>query len=110
MELISISDATPHHPERFVAEPLLDGIGCNVRLIRLSPGQVLPPHTHEPSELMLYVAEGDAVLDTDSGEVPFVYGSLAWLQGSEELRVSNKGSAPVTLLAFLAPPFPPRTG
>ena len=108
MEMVHLSDAPTHDPERFVAVPFLDGEQCNARVIRLSPGQTLPPHTHEPSELLLFVVEGDAVLDTDDGERPFPSGSLARYVGSEELRVSNAGDAPVTLLAFLAPPFPPR--
>ncbi|MEX2278709.1 MAG: cupin domain-containing protein [Acidimicrobiia bacterium] len=109
MELISIHDAPSHDPARFVAEELLEGGSCNVRIIRLAPGQDLPPHRHTPSELMLYVAEGDAQLDTDDqGVIPFPAGLLARYEGSEELRVSNRGSEPVTLLAFLTPPFPPR--
>lgn len=108
MDIVSIADAPPHDADRFVAVPLLDGRTCNVRIIRLSPGQALPPHTHEPSELVLLVTEGDAVLDTDVGQVPFPAGSLARLDGSEELRVANAGTAPVTLLAYLTPPFPPR--
>ena len=108
MELVSIHDAPAHDPARFVAEPFLDGEGCNARIIRLAPGQDLPPHKHEPSELMLYVAEGDAELDTEGGTVAFPAGSLALYEGSEVLRVSNRGDEPVTLLAFLAPPFPPR--
>lgn len=108
MDLVNLTDAPPHDPEGFVAVPFLDGEQGNVRVIRLSPGQTLPPHTHEPSELMLFVVEGDAVLDTDDGQVPFPAGSLARYLGHEELRVANEGDAPVTLLAFLTPPFPPR--
>ncbi|HSP03697.1 MAG TPA: cupin domain-containing protein [Acidimicrobiales bacterium] len=108
MELVSLSDAPAHDPERFVATELLEGTLTNVRVIRLSAGQALPPHTHAPSELMLFVVEGVAVLDTDGGDVPFPTGSLARFDGEDELRVSNAGEAPVTLLAFLAPPFPPR--
>ena len=109
MELVSIRQASPHDPSRFVAEELVEGSSCNVRIIRLASGQELPPHRHEPSELMLYVAEGEAILDTDDqGVVPFPAGSLARYAGSEELRVANRGSEPVTLLAFLTPPFPPR--
>ena len=87
---------------------ILEGQQLNARVIRLSPGQALPTHTHEPSELMLFVVEGDATLETDAGPVPFAAGALARLDGVEELRVSNEGARPVTLLAFLAPPFPPR--
>ena len=48
-----------------------------------------------------------AVLETDGGDRPFRAGELAVLTGAEELRVSNRGDGGVTLLAFLAPPFPP---
>lgn len=108
MDFVHLNDTPPHDPGTFVAVPLLDGEQGNVRVIRLSPGQALPPHRHEPSELMLFVVEGDAVLDTDDGQTAFPAGSLARYHGSEELRVSNGGDTPVTLLAFLTPPFPPR--
>lgn len=108
MEIVSLSDSPAHDPERFVAVSILEGAQSSVRVIRLGPGQSLPPHTHEPSELLLFVVEGDAVLDTDRGPVPFPAHSLARLAGTDELRVSNAGDAPVTLLAFLSPPFPPR--
>ncbi len=107
MNLVSLADAPAHDPARFVAVPFLDGERCNVRVIRLAPGQALPAHKHEPSELMLFAAEGEATLDTDDGPVAFSAGSLAHYMGAEELRVANRGSAPVTLLAFLTPPFPP---
>ncbi len=108
MELVNLAEAPAHDPETFVAVPFLDGEQCNARVIRLSAGQALPPHKHDPSELMLLVVEGEAVLDTDDGQVAFPAGSLARYVGTEELRVSNPGDAPVTLLAFLTPPFPPR--
>lgn len=109
MELVNIEQASPYNSERFVAEELIEGSQANVRIIRLAPGQDLPPHRHEPSELMLYVVEGHAELDTDDqGVVQFPVGAVARFSGSEQLRVSNRGTDPVTLLAFLTPPFPPR--
>ena len=77
--------------DRVVAEPFLEGSQSNVRLIRLSPGQALPPHTHGSSDLMLFAVEGEGVLDTDAGRVGFGAGSLAFYRGDEELRVSNEG-------------------
>ena len=73
----------------------------------LSPGQALPPHTHGASDLMLFAAEGDGTLHVDDDSVAFPRGSLAYYRGSEELRVVNEGTEGLTLLAFLAPPFPP---
>lgn len=110
MKLIRMADAPAYDTERFVAQPLLDGTRANVRVIRLSAGQQLPPHTHGESDLMLYAVEGGGTLHTEDGPVEFAAGSLAWLRGDEELRIGNDGSSGLTLLAFLAPPFPPGGG
>lgn len=107
MELVTLDDAPPYDADRVVARPFLDGETCNVRVIRLSPGQALPPHTHGESDLMLFVAEGDGTLHVDDDSVAFPQGSVAYYRGSEELRVANEGTDGLTLLAFLAPPFPP---
>ncbi|NLE70486.1 MAG: cupin domain-containing protein [Actinomycetales bacterium] len=111
MEIHSLADAPGYDDARFVAVPFAEGTQSNARLIRLAPGQELPPHTHGASDLLLYAVEGEATLDTDAGPVPLPAGSLAVLRGDEELRAANRaapGGDGVTLLAFLAPPFPPR--
>jgi quercetin dioxygenase-like cupin family protein len=110
VDIISLDDASGYDSDRVVAEPLMDGSQSNVRNIRLSPGQALPPHRHGASDLMLLAVEGDGVLETDDGPATFRAGSLAFYSGDEELRVSNDGGVGLTLLAFLAPPFPPRSG
>ncbi len=109
MEIVSLGDAPGYDVDAVVAQPLLDGSQCNVRIIRLSPGQVLPPHTHGASDLMIYAVEGEGTLEFDADTIPFVAGSVAHYRGDEELRVANAGDSGLTLLAFLAPPFPPRS-
>lgn len=106
MDIVSLADAPAYDSAGVVAGPFLGGSQCNVRLIRLSAGQVLPSHTHGGSDLMLFVVEGEGTLHTDEGTVRFGAGSLAFYRGDEELRVANRGQAGLTLLAFLAPPFP----
>ncbi len=59
---------------------------------------------------MLFAVEGDGTIDTDGAKVELPAGSLVYIRPDEELRISNEGSAGLTLLAFLAPPFPPRPG
>lgn len=109
MQIIKLDDAPGYDSNRLVAEPLIEGSQSNVRIIRLSPGQTLPPHRHGASDLMLFAVEGEGVLETDGGAVAFEAGSLAFYRGDEELRVSNEGRVGLSLLAFLAPPFPPRS-
>ncbi len=109
MKITHLDNATAYDSTNFVAEPFLDGSQSNVRVIRLAPGQALPMHTHNVSDLMLFVVEGTATLATDDGPTSFTTGSLAFLRGDEELRVGNDGATGVTLLAFLAPAFPPAT-
>ena len=101
MQILSLPDAPSHDPERFVAVPFAEGAHSNTRLIRLSPGQTLPPHTHGDSDLMLYAVEGEATLDTDDGPVPLAAGHLAVLRGTEELRAANAGTT-----AFTPPGLP----
>jgi quercetin dioxygenase-like cupin family protein len=86
---------------------LLEGDQSNVRIIRLAAGQALPPHRHGASDLMLYAIAGDGVLETTDGGAPFSAGALAFYRGDEELKIQNTGSNDMTLLAFLAPKFPP---
>lgn len=109
MELHKLSDGPDFSTEHVVAGLFVDGTQGNVRLIRLSPGQVLPPHVHGESELFLYAAEGNGIMTLpDGSEVALDHGSLAKLPGDEELRIRNEGTTGLSLLAFLAPHFPPR--
>ena len=108
MKMTKLADAPADDSEQFVAAPLLDGSQSNVRIIRLSPGQTLPPHTHSTSDLMIYIVEGTGTLTMDGNTVNFDAGSLAYFHGDEELRLSNTGTTGLTALAFLAPPFPPK--
>jgi quercetin dioxygenase-like cupin family protein len=107
MQIARLADAPGYDASRVVARPFLDATQCNARVIRLSAGQVLPPHTHGASDLMLYVVEGAGRLGTPDGDVEFAEGALVHLRGDEELRVANTGADGMTMLAFLAPPFPP---
>ena len=109
VDIVRLSDIPGYDVDKLIAQPLIEGSQSNVRVIKLSPGQALPPHRHGSSDLMLFVVEGEGALKTESGTVNFVAGSLAFFRGDEELRVSNEGRVGLTLLAFLAPPFPPRS-
>jgi len=109
MQLTRLSDTPPYDPTGFVAVPFLDAPQCTARVIRLAAGQALPTHTHGDSDLMLYVVEGVGTIATAEGPTDIAAGSLAHLRGDEVLDVSNTGDAGMTLLAFLAPPFPPAT-
>jgi quercetin dioxygenase-like cupin family protein len=108
MKMTRLADAPGYDSDRIVAQPFLDGAQCNARIIRLAPSQSLPPHKHGSSDLMLYAVEGEGQLEED-GSVAFAAGSLAFYRGDEELRVVNRGETGLTLLAFLTPPFPPRS-
>lgn len=107
MQLVHPAEIADYDTDRFVAVGVLAGTHSNVRMIRLAPGQALPPHTHATSDLFLYVIEGTGELDTTDGLVAIATGDLAQYRGDEELRVANTAEGGLTLLAFLAPVFPP---
>jgi quercetin dioxygenase-like cupin family protein len=107
MRITHLRAAEPYDADHFVAEELMASPQCNVRMIRLMAGQVLPPHRHAPSDLMLFVVEGAATVGGPDGDVVLPSGALVAVAGDEELQLSNTGSEGTTLLAFLALPFPP---
>lgn len=107
MHLVRPTAIASYDDDRFVAVGVLSGTHSNVRMIRLGPGQALPPHTHGSSDVFLYVVEGTGELDTPDGLVAIAPGDLAQYRGDEELRVANTAEVGMTLLAFLAPVFPP---
>jgi len=109
VDIVRLNDIPGYDSNKLIAQPLIEGSQSNVRVIKLSPGQALPPHRHGASDLMLFAVEGEGVLQTDNSTIAFAAGSLAFFRGDEELRVSNEGQVGLTLLAFLAPPFPPRS-
>src|SRR6478736_3855081 len=98
MRTIRPTEAADYDPDNLVAIGVLTGTHSNVRMIRLSPGQALPPHTHATSDLFLYAVEGRGELDTPDGVVAFEAGELAQYGGDEELRVANNSTAGLTLL------------
>jgi quercetin dioxygenase-like cupin family protein len=88
-----------------VTRPLLECDHSNVRITRLPPGQALPPHRHDVSDLMLYAAVGEGQPALPEGPATFNAGSVAFYRGDEELRVRNSGARELTLLALSAPKF-----
>jgi quercetin dioxygenase-like cupin family protein len=109
MRIVSLSEAPAVTAERFVAVSLVETPSSSMRVIRLGPGHELPPHRHGSSDLLLLATEGTATLATADGDVLLPAGAVAVLSGDEELRAANHGTDDVTLVAFLAPPFPPRS-
>lgn len=108
MKIKNLSEASAFNAEKHVAEEFLEGNQSNVRIIKLAPGTTLPPHRHGDSDLMLFVYQGSATVDTDAGQVVITEGDLVFISHEEELRVSNQATTGVILLAFLTPKFPPR--
>jgi quercetin dioxygenase-like cupin family protein len=107
MQILTLSEDAPgFDPDTFVATELLRVEHAAVRVIRLSPGQALPTHTHGVSDLVLFVVEGEADLGGTDDRVAVGAGSLVHLRGDEELRMANAGDSGLTVLAFLAPAFP----
>ncbi|WP_225752768.1 cupin domain-containing protein [Actinotalea sp. Marseille-Q4924] len=110
MRIVHLTDVPAATSDRFVAESLVETPTSSLRVIRLAPGQDLPPHRHGSSDLDLLVVAGVVTLDGADGPVQLGAGGVAVLTGDEELRASNRGADDVTLVAFLSPPFPPRQG
>src|ERR1039458_2586454 len=106
VDIVRLSDIPAYDKEKLIAQPLIDGSQSNVRVIKLSPGQALPPHRHGSSDLMLFVVEGEGVLQSENGTVAFAAGSSPFLEGGGEPGRPNQGQVGSPRAGFPPPAIP----
>jgi len=77
-----------------------------VFMLNFQPGQALPAHTHEDSEIVVTVLSGEGQATVDGRAEPLRTGTVIQCNGNESFSVQNNGSSVLSLLVFLAPGNP----
>jgi quercetin dioxygenase-like cupin family protein len=72
-------------------------------VLNMQPGQGLPDHTHENSDLVLHilVGEGEAVVDGQTHKVS--QGDVLHLYGEEMFRLTNTGDKDMSAFVVITP-------
>jgi len=73
-------------------------------MLNLKPGQGVPPHTHEASDLIIYIVEGDeGELVSDGKKEKVMKGDVIHCSGSEMFSLQNSGENNMACFVVIAP-------
>lgn len=103
MKRVRVPDVSVLSAERFTKRVCFDDPQVLVFVLTFSPGQVLPPHRHPGSSVVLYACEGSGEMAADGNASSFGPGDTLLVTGEEELSVRNTGETPLVLLVSLSP-------
>ncbi|WP_238881244.1 cupin domain-containing protein [Clostridium sp. YIM B02551] len=72
-------------------------------VLNFRPGQGVPPHNHEQSDLLVHVLNGDGELTVDGVTNNITQGDVIHCTGKEVFSISNTGKEDMSLFIILAP-------
>lgn len=103
MKLFSLADYAATSRDGFTKRVFLQSGGGLVFRLNFEPGQSLPPHAHDASEIAVQVLEGEGEMRADDQVEQARAGQLVHCSGSETFSVRNTGASRLSLLVFLYP-------
>lgn len=72
-------------------------------VLNIMPGQGIPPHSHEDSDLILHVLTGGAELTVDGKTQSITAGDVIYCVGEEEFSIKNNTNENLSCFVVLAP-------
>jgi quercetin dioxygenase-like cupin family protein len=76
-------------------------------ILNLMPGQELPPHQHEDSDLVMHVVAGGAELTVDGNTQNITTGDVVYCTGNEVFSMKNNTNENLSCFVVIAPrPMP----
>lgn len=72
-------------------------------VLNLMPGQELPPHQHEESDLVMYVVSGGAELTVDGKAQDITVGDIVYCTGEEVFSMKNNTNENLSCFVVITP-------
>ncbi len=72
-------------------------------VLNFRPGQGVPPHNHEQSDLLIHVLCGDGEMTVDESLNKITQGDEIHCKGEEVFSIKNTGNDDMSLFVVLAP-------
>ncbi|OPJ62153.1 cupin domain-containing protein [Clostridium oryzae] len=72
-------------------------------VLNFKPGQGVPPHNHEQSDLIIHVLAGGGELVVDGNINNVAAGDVIYCKGTEVFSLQNTGSENMSCFVILAP-------
>ena len=72
-------------------------------VLNFRPGQGVPPHNHEQSDLIIHVLVGQGEMGVDGKSHKITQGDVIHCKGTEVFSLSNTGDKDMSCFVILAP-------
>lgn len=104
MKLEKITDKIVYN-ESTISKRMLFNTGKVLNfMLNLKPGQGVPPHNHENSDMIIYVVSGDeAEVVTDGNTTMVTQGDVFHCEGKEMFSMTNTGKENLSCFVVLTP-------
>ncbi len=106
MDRFNLDNYRDTSPAGFTKRMLVQSANALVFTLNFEPGQTLPTHTHEQSEIIVTIMVGEGEASVDERVEPLRPGTVLRCAGSEVFGVRNTGTGVLSLLVVLVPGNP----
>jgi len=72
-------------------------------VLNFRPGQGVPPHNHEQSDLIIHVLVGQGQMGVDGEDYQIIKGDVIHCKGTEVFSLTNTGDEDMSCFVILAP-------
>ncbi|MFU0824203.1 cupin domain-containing protein [Clostridium sp.] len=103
MKLDNVKDKMVYLPNSITKRLIFSGEKVLNFILNLMPGQEIPPHQHESSDLILYVIAGGGELTIDDKKQDIAEGDVVYCTGEEMFSLINNTDKNLSCFVVIAP-------
>jgi quercetin dioxygenase-like cupin family protein len=103
MKIEKISDKIVYSEEKLTKRVLFNENRVLNFVLNFKPGQGVPPHNHEQSDLLIHVLMGNGEMGVDGVMHDITEGDVIHCKGTEVFSLNNTGDKNMSLFVILAP-------
>lgn len=103
MKLEKISEKIEYSEEKFTKRIIFNESRVLNFVLNFKPGQGVPPHNHEQSDLILHVLVGEGELGVDGNINKITQGDVVHCKCTEVFSLKNTGDKDMSCFIVLAP-------
>ena len=103
MKIEKISNKIVYSEEKLTKRVLFNENRVLNFVLNFKPGQGVPPHNHEQSDLIIHVLVGNGEMGVDGVMHDITEGDVIHCKGTEVFSLNNTGDTNMSLFVILAP-------
>lgn len=103
MKIEKLSDKIQYNDQSLTKKIIFNENRVLNFVLNFKPGQGVPPHNHEQSDLIIHVLTGEGELVVDGVKNNIIQGDVIHCKGTEIFSLKNTGDKNMSCFVILAP-------